>query len=51
MFDNIKKQIGKFMKDNPEPAIDFIPNLMKRVHDDKDGNLASRIYVQFATRR
>jgi len=47
MFQNIKNQIVNMIKGQDEPAINFIPNLMKRVAKDADGNLASRMNRQF----
>lgn len=47
MFQQIKNQISNFLKGEGEPAVNYVPNLMKRVHKDKDGNLASRMNRQF----
>ena len=46
MFQQIKNKLINIVKGD-EPAINFIPNLMKRVHKDTDGNLASRMNRQF----
>ena len=47
MFQQLKKQIVNMIKGKDEPVVNFIPNIMKRVHADKDGNLASRMNRQF----
>jgi hypothetical protein len=47
MFQQLKNKIVNMVKGEDEPAINFIPNLMKRVHKDKDGTLASRMVRQF----
>ena len=47
MFQQIKNKINNLLKGEKEPAINFIPNMMKPVYKDKDGNLASRMNRQF----
>jgi len=47
MFQNIKNKMSTLIKGKNEPAINYVPNLMKRVHKDTDGNLASRMNRQF----
>ena len=47
MFQQIKNSINKLIKGENEPVVNYIPNLMKRVHKDKDGNLATRMNRQF----
>jgi len=47
MFQKIKNQITNLLKGKDEPVVNFIPNMMKRVHKDSDGNLASRMNRQF----
>ena len=47
MFQQIKNQITNLLKGADEPVVNFIPNMMKRVNKDADGNLASRMNRQF----
>ena len=47
MFQQFKNKINNLLKGEKELAINFIPNMMKRVAKDKDGNLASRMNRQF----
>ena len=47
MFQQLKNKLVNLIKGEDEPAINFIPNLMKRVNKDTDGNLASRMNRQF----
>lgn len=47
MFQEIKNKVINMIKGTDEPVINFVPNIMKRVHQDKDGNLASRMNRQF----
>ena len=47
MLQQIKNKLSEMLKGRDEPVVNFIPNLMKRVHKDKDGNLASRMNNQF----
>lgn len=47
MFNQIKNKLKTMLKGEDEPVVNFIPNIMKRVHEDPDGNLASRMNRQF----
>jgi len=47
MFQNIKNKMSKLIKGENEPVINYVPNLMKRVHKDEDGSLAVRMNRQF----
>jgi len=47
MFQNLKNTIINLLKGEDEPVVNFIPNMMKRVHEDTDGNLATRMNRQF----
>jgi len=47
MLQQIKNKLSEMLKGADEPDVNFIPNMMKRVHKDKDGNLASRMNRQF----
>ncbi len=47
MLQQLKKNLKELLKGKDEPVVNFIPNIMKRVHKDKDGNLASRMNRQF----
>ena len=47
MLHALRNKVINAIKGEGEFVVNFIPNMMKRVHKDKDGNLASRMVRQF----